>query len=95
MSEAGKPRPSGRGGVTHLTKYRLRTLAQDAFMSWLLRRTDEELIELLRGHQPVKPHRRMNLSKGMAPGELEKILEEDADPSKLKVIPPVQGEEAK
>ena len=81
--------------MTHLTKYRLRTLAQDAFMSWLLLRTDEELIELLRGHQPVKPHRRLNLAKFLTPGELEKILEEDADPSKLKVIPPVQGEEPK
>ena len=81
--------------MTHLTKYRLRTLAQDAFMSWLLRRTDDELIELLRGHQPVKPHRRMNLSKGVAPGELEKILDEDTDLTKIKVVPPVSGEEAK
>jgi len=81
--------------MTHLTKYRLRTLAQDAFMSWLLRLKDEELIELLRGHQPVKPHRRMNLAKGMAPGELEKILEEDADVTKMKVVQPAAHEETK
>jgi len=81
--------------MTHLTKYRLRTLAQDAFMSWLLRRTDEELIELLRGHQPVKPHRRMNLAKLLAPGELEKILEEDTDSIKIKVVGPVPVEEIK
>jgi len=81
--------------MTHLTKYRLRTLAQDAFMSWLLRRSDEELIELLRGHQPVKPHRRLNLAKFLAPGEMEKILGEDADLTKMQVVLPVPGEEAK
>jgi len=63
--------------MTHFTKYRLRTLAQDAFTSWLWRLNDKELLELLRGNQPMRRHRRMDLSSAIRGEEIERILRED------------------